>query len=161
MPSNFDDEAAFERYGLDLVAAVNAAIRPWLNSVVAARIGPATVPPETTAEIDAAIEKIATQVNRSLTELATADVDEPLSGPLERIRRETTPLVGALDDAGATRPRRDPVDTEMRPDDVYAIGPYTFMDLSTDVHDAGIAWGAAKAFLHRSRRATRDENPFA
>jgi hypothetical protein len=25
----------------------------------------------------------------------------------------------------------------------------SFLDLSSDVHEAGIAWGAAKAYVHR------------
>ncbi len=138
-------------YGADLVSAVDAAIRPWLRDRSSTVLSGGPSP-----EVDEAIEKVATEANRLLLELTTTDIDQPLSGPLERIRQAVGSLTPALDAAGATRPARDPFDAEMRPDDVYALGPMAFTDLSEEVHVAGITWGAAKAYLHQQRRLATD-----
>ena len=138
-------------YGADLVAAVDLAIGPWLLEQCNALLDGS--PP---ASITQVIDDVAADAHRLLLELTTADIDLPLSGPLERIRRAVAPLTAALDAAGATRPNRDPFDIEMRPDDVYALGPMAFTDLGEDVHTAGITWGAAKAYLHQQRRLASD-----
>ena len=38
------------------------------------------------------------------------------------------------------------------PDDVYDLAPATFDDVSPDLHDPGLRWGAAKAHVHLKRR---------
>ena len=134
-------------YGADLVAAVDAAIRPWLTDRSSQLLNGTP-----SREVGAAIDDVASEAKRLLTELTTTDIDQPLSGPLERIRQAVARLTPTLDAAGATRPGRDPFDAEMRPDDVYALGPMAFTDLGEDVHVAGITWGAAKAYLHQQRR---------
>lgn len=63
-----------------------------------------------------------------------------------------SPITGALIAADIPPPARDPIDVEMRPNDIYGFGPHTFIELGQRVHDAGIAWGAAKAYLHVQRR---------
>lgn len=148
----------YERYGLELVAAVDTAIRPWLLDVLAHRFG-GDIPPASQQRAEAAVEAAAAEAHRLLTELATADPATPLSGPLERLRRSVSPVTDLLGEAQAQRPRRDPVDIEMRPDDVFAIGPLAFTDLSAEVHDAGITWGAAKAYMHTQRVRTSIDQP--
>ena len=39
------------------------------------------------------------------------------------------------------------------PADVYGLSPASLADLSPDVVEAGIVWGAAKAFEHKRRHA--------
>lgn len=141
-----DDEAKYVAYGKLLVDAFAADIEPWLRAAVDDRIG------DQDDELQTQIAAVAQEVVRSITELVTADVDTPLSGPLERVRRAVEPLTIALDERNAPLPSRDPIDSQMRPDDRYALGPMTFLDISQDVHNAGIAWGAAKAHLHMRRR---------
>jgi len=75
-----------------------------------------------------------------------------LSGPLERIRQAVAPINNALAERNVSAPRRNAVDEQMRPNDTYELGPMTFRDLSDQVHEAGITWGAAKAHLHLKRR---------
>lgn len=149
------DAEAYTQYGLNLVEAVDLAYRPWLAGVVAARFG-GIVPDWRAPAVSDAIESAAAVAHQLLTELAVADPTTPLSGPLERLRRSTSPVTEMLAAAELPAPPRDRVDIEMRPDDLYALGPMTFTDLSEQVHDAGIAWGAAKAYVHtrRSRAST-------
>lgn len=142
---NRSDDEAFAKYGADLHHAVSEAIRPWLRGSVAPLI------PEIDAALDDVLLDIARNVEEAIRVLVDADVDAPLSGPLERIRQAVTPLNSALAERGAPQPQRNPLDVEMRPHDIYELGPMTFRDLSDDVHDAGIAWGAAKAHMHLRR----------
>jgi hypothetical protein len=48
---------------------------------------------------------------------------------------------------------RDDFQRDRFPDDVYDLVPTSFADFGPDVADAGIAWGAAKAWTHRQRHA--------
>ena len=143
------DEEKYVGYGRSLHAAVERALVPWLTSTLESRHGA-----ELPAAVVEAITSAAQDALSNLTELIEADVDQPLSGPLEQIRRAVSTLGPVLDKHGFARPARDPYDQQMRPDDVHALGPISFMDLSEEVQSAGITWGAAKAHLHTSRRRT-------
>ncbi len=140
------DEEKFEQYGRALHAAVSEAVRPWLVREVSSRLGSAD------DELALLLEETAQDVERSIDELVGADVDQPLSGPLERIRLCVEPLNSELDRRGVEPPARNTVDRQLRPLDRHELGPMTFRDLSDGVHDAGINWGAAKAHLHLKRR---------
>lgn len=104
-----------------------------------------------TARVAATTQAVIVSVTERLDRLVSADIDEPHSGPLECIRQSLGPLTALLTELEAEPPERDPFDVRVRPDDLYSLGPMSFADLSPEVHDAGIEWGAAKAFLHRQR----------
>lgn len=143
-------EVAFAQIGESLKTALVAGIPVWIEAVAQARLG------ESIDQDDVADEIIASVTARMST-LIAADIDEPLSGPLEIVRQSAEPLTRFLAHAGATPPDRDPFDVAARPDDRFAVGPMTFLELGQPVHDAGIEWGAAKAFVHRSRRVSQPE----
>jgi hypothetical protein len=147
-----NDEAKFFEHGERLQQAITGAIRPWLDAVIESRLPDTAI----SAQLAETLDDITTAVDRSIVELINADVDEPLSGPLERIRREVEPLNDAFDRLGVPPPHRDAVDVRMRPADRFALGPMTFRDLGDEVHEAGITWGAAKAHLHLQRRRRPD-----
>ena len=149
-PKNHD-LAMYQEHGLALVRAVDESIISWLNHKTSIILGTDALEKHG-PEITAAISEVAANARESLTELALGDVDAPMSGPLERIRQAMGPVHAALDGAGAPRPSRDRLDSQMRPDDIYGLGPYTFLDLGESVHEAGITWGAAKAYVHTQRR---------
>lgn len=141
-----DDDAKFTEYGLALHRAVVSAVRPWLRATVLSRHAVID------DDLEQVLDTVAISIDSSIAELVQADIDTPLSGPLERIRQCVEPVNQALAERGVDTPRRNTIDIEMRPADVYDLGPMTFRDLSDEVHDAGIAWGAAKAHLHLKRR---------
>lgn len=143
-------DVAFAQIGESLKTALVAGIPVWIEAVAQARLG------ESIDQDDIADEIIASVTARMST-LIAADIDEPLSGPLEIVRQSAEPLTRFLAHAGATPPDRDPFDVAARPDDRFAVGPMTFLELGQPVHDAGIEWGAAKAFVHRSRRVSQPE----
>ena len=88
-----------------------------------------------------------TDVDDRLRELADAHPTEPISGPLEQIRQSLGPLHDLLDELGASPPVRDEFDVRARPDDRHGLGPMSFAELGPGVHEAGIEWGAAKAYV--------------
>jgi hypothetical protein len=47
---------------------------------------------------------------------------------------------------------RDETDERLFPEDVYGLGPASFADIDPSVHEPGVAWGAAKAYVHLARR---------
>ena len=140
------DDAKYLEYGQRLADAIAADIGPWLQTELAKTLD------DPDDELQALLRSVESETKRAITELVTADVDIPLSGPLERIRRSIEPLTEALGERQVPAPLRNPLDVEMRPDDRYGFGPMTFLDISPEVHEAGIAWGAAKAHLHMQRR---------
>lgn len=142
------DEEKYLEYGRALRSAVDEAISPWLTSTLQERNNGQALP----AEIVDAIAEVRVTALANITKLIEAEVSAPLSGPLEQIRRAVTPLGAILDEHDFDRPRRDPQDEEMRPEDVHGLGPLSFMDLGEQVQVAGISWGAAKAHLHMKGR---------
>ena len=144
-----DDQARYQAYGRALQAAVADALPRWLEQVIGDRAGTEAA---RSTDAQSVVAQVVANAFARLGELATADVEKPLSGPLESLRRSMAPVSDYLDSIGVARPERDPVDREMRPDDPHDLGPMRFLDLGPEVHEAGIAWGAAKAHLHLRRR---------
>jgi len=142
------DAAAYAMYGERLRDAIDVAFRPWLEAVLRQRCRTEVIAPE----LEAAMLEVERDARARIEELIHADVDAALSGPLERLRQATEALSPVLTDLAVPAPARDPFDQKHRPNDRYALGPFAFADLGPDVQEAGMAWGAAKAFIHRARR---------
>jgi hypothetical protein len=49
---------------------------------------------------------------------------------------------------------RDAFEQERFPDDVYGLMPASFADFGPEVGEAGLAWGAAKAWEHKRRHGS-------
>lgn len=147
------DEERFGRHGEELAAALTAAFPTWLARRLDDRLRAAGIDPEEVGDArDAAVAAAAAELEAGLARLCAADVDEQATTPLSLVRRA---VAGGptcfLDEVGVPRPERDGVDARLLPDDVHALGPATFAELGPAVADAGVAWGAAKAHLHRVR----------
>lgn len=97
-------------------------------------------------------------VSEHLLELLSQDVDAQRSNPLHILRRSTSVATAVLHSAHIPSVHRDEFDRSALPDDVYAIGPHTWRDLSEEVHEAGITWGAWKAatIIQRRRAEGKD-----
>ena len=88
-----------------------------------------------------------------VVKLLDADIDEQWTSPLDLVRSLVPALTTELDQLGAPEIGRDPGTTEMYPDDRFALTPATFADIHPDLHQPGLAWGAAKAHIHLRRHA--------
>ena len=132
-----------EEYGRELADAVEAALPAWVERQIARY---STEPPD-----EATLEQVSAVVMPDLRALLALDVDAQREGPLAIVRRAAGPLNALLAKRGVPPPERDDQQAALFPDDVYDVVPAKFSDLSDAAGDAGIAWGAAKAWEHKKR----------
>jgi hypothetical protein len=84
--------------------------------------------------------------------LLLADIDEQWTTPLAILRREAVRYpTEVLQAAGVPPVVRDRGAEDLFPDDLYDLVPASFADLAPDLADAGLRWGAAKAFEYKRR----------
>lgn len=134
-----------------LVEACGRALGPWVEAAVAVRAG------ERAAELSPAAavagRRCADELSSTIRALVALDIDAQRSTPLGVLRSACRYPAEVLAAAGVRPPSRDPFDERANPDDRYDVGPATWADLGEEVGELGIAWGAAKAHLHKRRRA--------
>jgi hypothetical protein len=149
-----DDEAALARYGDELVAAVDASIGAWVRSCVESVMTTQSRPIDdhTRALIAEAARDATRDVGDRLHDLLSRDIDDQPKNPLSILRSAVSYPTAVLRAAGAQPVERDEFDTHAFPDDEFGLTPAAFTDLGPAVHEAGMAWGAAKAFVHLRRR---------
>jgi hypothetical protein len=150
-----DDEAALQRYGDELVRAVEASMGEWVRTRAreVLRVQGRVIDHEAEEAIDAAARDATREVSDRLRALVALDVDEQTQNPLSILRYAVRHPTRMLLELGAAPVERDEFDRRTFPDDDFALTPAAFADFGPEVHDAGIAWGAAKAHVHLRRRA--------
>jgi hypothetical protein len=143
-----------ESYPKDLFMAVIHAVPSWVARrmlEIASHSGVSAG-----ADFMEAIETVSRetlqQLSGDLLALLATDVDKQRFNPLQVIREANVFANQSLAMLGVPVPRRDEFDAQVMPHDHYAVGPLTWKDLSEDVHDAGITWGAWKAATVLTRR---------
>ncbi len=137
--------STLEPYSQELLDAVLAAIPLWLTSRIA------LVAPGVAVD-ESVISQTEEFVRCELSALLETDVDDQRANPLHILRESTQFATNVLKEAGVAPAQRDDFDRQSMPNDIYALGPLTWRDLSEDVHDAGITWGAWKAATVLTRR---------
>jgi hypothetical protein len=145
-----------DRHGQALADGVIAALPGWVERCVASRLPPgqerAGVTPALVAAASAeAVEEARVELTASVQRVPGED-----SGPtpLQVVRtlvRHPTMVLAAL---GVAPTERTPFERGAFPDDTYGLAPAAWTDIDPAVHDAGIAWGAATAHLHKQLHAT-------
>lgn len=133
-------------YAEALFRAILSALPQWLAQRLTQIAGEKELP------LDDVIRQTTELVSKQLSALLTTDVDEQRENPLHVLRSCTSIATQALATAGVPQAHRDEFEQRAMPNDVYAIGPLTWRDLSEDVHEAGITWGAWKAATVLTRR---------
>jgi len=91
------------------------------------------------------------QVAERLQALLDADIDAQATTPLSILRDAVLFPTAVLRAAGADVVRRDMYAVEAFPDDEFALTPASLADVSPDLVELGIRWGAAKAWAHKER----------
>lgn len=149
-----DDDAALARHGDELVRAIDAAIGEWVRSSVESvlRAQHREIDDHIRALTVAAARDAARDVGDRLHELLSRDVGQQTQNPLAILRSAVTYPTSVLRAAGAQPVTREEFDRHAFPDDEFGLTPAAFADLGPAVHEAGMAWGAAKAFVHLRRR---------
>ena len=147
------DESALERYGAELARTIEAALGPWIEATVGRIVHQqlTEVPTELSEAAVGAGEMAAAEIVPMMRSLLSADIDRQTTTPLELLRRAGRHATRVLHEAEVPPVARDRFEVERFPDDVFGVGPATFGEVSADVHDAAVVWGAAKAYVHRAR----------
>jgi hypothetical protein len=104
------------------------------------------------AALDAVVVDVVAHVDAQLGELLATDIDRQRSTPLSLFRAAVAGPTAALAASGAVPVRAGLPGSWDVPGDPYALAPDNLSDVGSEVHEAGIAWGAAKAFVHLERR---------
>lgn len=108
-----------------------------------------------TARVVEAGERAQRYVETNLGALLRTDIDQQRTTPLTIFRDAARFPVEVLHSVGAREVHRIDVDRWAFPNDPFGVTPASLADMGPAVHEAGIAWGAAKAHVHLRRR--RDE----
>ncbi len=148
------DEARLTELAAQLADTVEAVVPGWIESLVVARVREWSghVSPEVAAEAAAAGAAARDDLMPPLRRLLAADIDEQAANPLELLRTVTQHAGVVLERVGVPPVSRDQFAERSFPTDVYGLMPASWADVDQWLHEPGIAWGAAKAFVHRARR---------
>lgn len=155
-PDGEAPEAKLRAYGDALADAVEAAVPGWVVRSVLDRLGPATSG-HVRAEARAAGERARQEVVPRLRQLLATDIDAQGVNPLMILRAAVRYPTDVLRAAGAPPAERDEFQERAFPDDVYDLVPTSFADVDPDLHEPGLVWGAAKAYVHLARRRSEEE----
>ncbi len=138
-----------------LADGVRAALPGWVVRCVAERIEDWTGEPPS-AEISEAAqvagEKARVEVGDAVAQALQIDIDQQRVPPLSLLRSAVRYPTKVLRAAGMPPVVRDEFDERNFPEDLYDLTPASFADLSPDLHEPALMWGAAKAHVHLWRR---------
>lgn len=153
-----EEEAAFVRYGVELADAADAVLADWVERCVMGVLAAQGVSPDAAVLVDAAEAgaQAVAAVIPELRALLARDLEEQATGPLAILRVAVRYPTEVLDAAGARPAVRDEFAVRAFPGDVYALSPAAFADIDERLHDPGLRWGAAKAYLHLARRRAQE-----
>jgi hypothetical protein len=149
------DEARLAEVAAHLADAIDAALPRWVVAQVRERIiGYQGRPPDdaTLAAAEQAGRDAVAEVGPEVRALLLSDIDDQRTTPLTLLRDATRYPTSVLRAAAIPPVARDETEERLFPGDVYALVPASFADLDPALHEPGIAWGAAKAFVHLKRR---------
>lgn len=146
-----------ESVSAELLEGVRAALPRWVERHVRRLAAAAAVPydGETQRLVDDASQRCVADVVARLDDLLATDIDAQRTNPLQIVRDGISYPTGVLTALGVPHVVRDEFAEANFPLDVYDLSPASFGDVSPELQELGIAWGAAKAHTHLQRR--RDE----
>lgn len=138
-----------DQHGTALAEGIEVALPGWVERSVARRL-PAP-DPQVTAAAAAAGRRAQAEVVPRIRDLLESDIDQQRTTPLAILRAAVTYPTEVLAAAGVAPVRRDEAQERLFPTDVYDLAPATFADVDPDLTGPGLAWGASKAWAHRTR----------
>jgi hypothetical protein len=142
-----------EEHATALADAIEAALPGWVERSVARTAGEyfGHVGPALRAAAAEAGQRARDDLAPRVRALLEADIEEQRTTPLSLLRGAVHYPTGVLRDAGVPPVERDEAQARLFPDDVYDLAPATFADVDPALAEVGMAWGAAKAFVHLQR----------
>jgi hypothetical protein len=146
---DMEHTAAVIEYAVRLADAIDEALPEWVERSVRSRL---PEPDERVVEaIRAAGAAARADIGGAVRELVLTDIDEQRGNPLAILRDAVRYPTGVLLAAGVPAVDRDGFSVQRFPEDHYDLTPASWSDFGEAVLEAGIAWGAAKAFTHKQR----------
>ena len=151
-----DDERLASLAG-SLAAAVDATVPGWIERLVLERVTAwrGDAGPDVAARAAAAGAAARAEVSPRMHQLLATDIDQQRTNPLSLLRDVTHHAHEVLEELGVPPVARDEFAERSFPDDRFGLVPATWQDVDPALHEAGISWSAAKAFVFKARR--RDE----
>ena len=148
------NQDVLRQYAAALADGVEAALPGWVvrsvDRLITAWQGRMS---EAVAEEAAVAGRTARQeIGPRLRALLATDVDVQSTGPLAVVREAARYPTDVLRRAGVPPVVRDAFAERTFPQDVYDLAPASFADLDPSLHEPGVRWGAAKAFVVLARR---------
>ena len=143
-------EDALREYAVALADAIDDVLPRWVDRSVRRRLSK-PLPPGVATLARQAGERARDEVGAAIRELLLRDVDEQRGNPLALLRTAVRYPTEVLHAAGAPAIERDKFSRERFPDDDYDLTPANWSDVDPSLQELGIAWGAAKAFVHKTR----------
>lgn len=145
-----EDEAALVAYATALADAIEAALPRWVERCVA-RFVPLDISSSTDAVAEVA-GRVQRDVGAEMRSLLATDIDEQRTSPLALLRGAVREPTALLREMGVPPVVRDEFDERNFPDDTYGLVPASFADVDPALHEPGMRWGAAKAYVFKQRR---------
>lgn len=147
------DDAELRRLAAELADGVDATLATWVVRSVTGLVL------AWSGEVDGGVAEAAEEagqrardeVGGAVRALLEADIDAQTTTPLALLRRAVRYPTEVLAAAGVPEVRRDEFAEEAFPDDVYDLTPASFADIDPSLAEPGLAWGAAKAWVHKRR----------
>jgi len=148
------DEERLAVIAARLADEVDAVVPGWIERLVVERVAQwrGEVPDDVLRGAAAAGEAAGAEVAVRMRALLATDIDRQGAGPLQVLRAATHHAHAVLERLGVPPVVRDEFAERSFPDDDYDLMPATWSDVDPALHEPGIAWGAAKAFVHKARR---------
>lgn len=147
------DEARLVEISASLADAIVEYLPEWVHRCVAE---PAAQAGQLSRQLEmsaiAAGQAAVADIGPKVRELLSTDIDKQTSTPLSLVRSAILYPTQALREAGVRAPERPDFEVEAFPDDDYGLTPANFGEVHSELHQPGIEWGAAKAFVHLRRR---------
>ena len=141
-----DPEGQLREYAEALAGGVERALPAWVARSVE-RVSSAIAP----EAVNDAAARAKADVGGAVRRLLETDIDQQTTTPLALLRSAVRYPTELLKQAGVAPVERDRFAEEAFPDDIYDLTPASFADLDPELAEPGLAWGAAKAFVHKRR----------
>lgn len=149
-----DAEAALAAYALSLADALDEALPRWVEGSVrrVAQQQGIRLSDDAERRLAAAAEAARQDGAPRVRALLATDIDAQAGNPLAIVRSLVRYPTEVLQAAGAAPVARDEFQVRAFPDDVFDLAPASFADVDPALHEPGLVWGAAKAYVHLARR---------
>lgn len=148
-------EAQLREIADQLGEAVYAAIPYWVFGCVENRYFAWSktdlLPEELRARTEQAALTAQQDAGGRVRAVLALDIDEQQVPPLSLIRQAVKYPTEVLQGAGVSPVVRDEFAERNFPDDIYDLSPASFGEMAAELQELGMAWGAAKAFVHLQR----------